>query len=372
MNRAHPFRHYDLTLMAACLVLVALGMVLIYSGTLSDRESGGQAWGHPVARQFIFALLGSAMMVAASMLDYRLIGRFALFIYLGSLVLLLAVLIIGDETLGARRWITLGGFQAQPSEVAKLALIIMLGQYFAEHRESVRTARVFLSSLAIALLPAALVLMEPDLGSAIVIGIIWLGMALIAGVRLRHIGVLSAGFLLALPFMFLGVITGYQKERLALFLNPESDPFGGGFNIIQSQIAIGSGRWFGKGVTHGLQTQNDFVNTQTTDYIFSVLGEELGFVGGLLLLALFTVVIFRALRASSIARDGLGELVAAGTAVMVLAQVFMNIGVNVGILPVTGITLPFISRGGSSLVVLLVGIGIIQSIRIRHRDIEFQ
>ena len=371
MNRAHPFRHYDLVLLGACLALISLGILLIYSGTLSDDVSS-QAWSHPVARQFIFALLGGGMMVGASMLDYRFLGRFALLIYLGSLLLLLVVLVIGDETLGSRRWITMAGFQIQPSEAAKLALIIMLGQYFSERRESVRTARVFLTSLAIALPPAALVLVEPDLGSAIIMGVIWLGMALIAGVRLRYLSILTAAFLLALPFMFLGAITDYQKERIALFLNPESDPFGGGFNIIQSQIAIGSGRLFGKGLTDGLQTQNDFVNTQATDYIFSVLGEELGFLGGLFLLGLFAVVLFRALGASAMARDGLGELIPAGIATMVLAQVVINIGVNLGIFPVTGITLPFISQGGSSLAMLLIGIGIIQSIRIRHRDIEFQ
>jgi rod shape determining protein RodA len=197
------------------------------------------------------------------------------------------------------------------------------------------------------------------------------GMVLVAGARVQHV-LMMAGFLLAaIPFVTLAVLGDYQRDRIALFFNPNSDPLGGGFNILQAEISVGSGGVFGKGLTNGSQTQLDFLQTPTTDYIFSVLGEELGLIGALVLLTLFAVLLFRAIRVATLARDQFGRLLATGIAIMILFQVFVNIAVNIRLLPVTGLPLPFISQGGSSLIMLFVALGLLQSVLLRHRQIEF-
>jgi rod shape determining protein RodA len=212
---------------------------------------------------------------------------------------------------------------------------------------------------------------EPDMGTAIIFGAIWVGMVLVAGARPQHVLIVSGFLLSAIPFAALALISDYQRDRIALFFNPNSDPLGGGFNILQAEISVGSGGVFGKGLTNGSQTQHDFLQTPTTDYIFSVLGEELGLVGALVLLTLFAALLFRTLRVAGLARDQFGRLIATGIAIMILFQVFINIGVNIRLLPVTGIPLPFVSQGGSSLIMLFIALGLLQSILIRHRQIEF-
>jgi len=230
---------------------------------------------------------------------------------------------------------------------------------------------VFLTSLALVALPAALVMAEPDMGTAIIFGAIWAGMVLVAGARPQHLAMLFGFLLSSIPFVTLAVLGDYQRDRLVLFFNPNSDPLGGGFNILQAEISVGSGGLFGKGLTEGTQTQLDFLQTPTTDYIFSVLGEELGLLGAIVLLSLFTALLFRALRVASLARDQFGRLLATGVAIMILFQVFINIAVNIRLLPVTGLPLPFVSQGGSSLIMLFAAVGLLQSILVRHRQLEF-
>ncbi len=369
MIRPASLRNYDFLLLLSSGALIAFGALLIYSGTLSQSDGGFGSTGHPLARQMVFAALGGCALFVASQTDYRIYARFIIPLYLVGLLFLASVLVFGEETQGSRRWISLGGTQVQPSEMMKVIVVLALAKYLADRRERIHTVSVFVTSLAIASPAILLVLLEPDLGSAIVFGALWLGMVIVAGANLRHVGVLLAFILLTLPFAFL-VLTDYQRERIALFFDPGSDPLGGGFNIIQAEIGIGSGGLLGKGLTNGLQTQNDLISSQTTDYIFSIAGEELGFVGALALLGLFTLFLFRGVKAAATAQDGFGEFVAVGIVVMVLAQVFINIAVNVRILPVTGLPLPFISQGGSSLVTLLIAVGIMQSIRLRQRRRE--
>ncbi len=374
MIRMQGLRRYDFVLLLTCAALITYGLLLIYSGSLSElnRSPGlGSGTPSPVVRQLVFAVLGAGAMLVASQTDYRWFGRLIVPLYAVGLVFLASVFVLGEEIYGSRRWISVGGTEVQPSELMKLIVALALAKYLSDRRERVRSARVFLTSLAIVSPPMLMVLMQPDLGSAAVFGIIWLGMVAAAGASLRHIGVFLASLLLTLPFTFLVAITEYQKERIRLFFDPESDPLGGGFNIIQAEIGIGSGGRFGKGLTHGLQTQNDLVSSQTTDYIFSIVGEELGFIGALALFALFILFLFRVVKTAGIARDGFGELIAVGVVVMVLAQVFINVAVNIRIFPVTGLPLPFVSQGGSSLVTLLIAVGIVQSIRLRHRRLEF-
>jgi len=364
-------RHFDYALLLLAAALVAYGALLIYSASLTAYPDGIAGLSHPVAKQAMFALFGLAVMTIIAWMDYRVFGQMAPALYALAILILIAALFLGESAFGSRRWITIGGTQIQASEVAKLLTIVALARYLADRQLQITRVRVFLTSLALAALPAGLVMAEPDMGTAIIFGAIWVGMVLVAGARVRHVLMLGGFLLAAIPFAALAVLGDYQRDRIALFFNPNSDPLGGGFNILQAEISVGSGGVFGKGLTNGSQTQLDFLQTPTTDYIFSVLGEELGLVGAVVLLALFTALLFRAIRVATLARDQFGRLLATGVAIMILFQVFINIAVNIRLLPVTGIPLPFISQGGSSLIMLFVALGLLQSVLLRHRQIEF-
>ena len=364
-------RHFDFLLMAAALALAGYGLALIYSGSLPSYGGSSEVLRHPVTRQGAFALAGLAAAILMTRLDYRVLGYTAVGLYLSTLAALIFVLVVGEPAYGSRRWIEVAGTQIQPSEVGKLALIIVLAKFLSDRQEQVKEPRVFLASLAIALLPAGLVFAEPDLGSAVIFVAIWLGMVIVAGARASHLLRLGGAFLASLPFVLLAGLADYQRERLTIFLDPHQDALGSGFNVLQAEISIGSGGLLGKGFTQGTQTQLDYLRTQTTDYVFSVLGEELGFVGALLLFGLFVLLLFRGLHSATVARDVFGRLLATGVVVFILFQVFINVGVNVRLLPVTGIPLPFVSQGGSSLVTLFLAVGILESIVLRHRRMTF-
>jgi rod shape determining protein RodA len=364
-------RHFDFLLLILAAALVAYGSLLLYSASLNAYPDGIGGLSHPVAKQALFAVFGLLVMATIAWMDYRMFGQMAPLLYGLAILILVAVLFLGDSAFGSRRWITVAGTQVQASEVAKVLTIVALARYLADRQREIIKVRVFLTSLALAALPAALVMAEPDMGTAIIFGAIWAGMVMVAGARPQHM-LMLAGFLVSsIPFVTLAVLGDYQRDRLALFFNPNSDPLGGGFNILQAEISVGSGGVFGKGLTEGSQTQLDFLQTPTTDYIFSVLGEELGLIGAIILLTLFTALLFRALRVASLARDQFGRLLATGVAIMILFQVFINIAVNIRLLPVTGIPLPFISQGGSSLIMLFAAIGLLQSVLLRHRQLEF-
>lgn len=354
-------------MLATALALVVYGLALIYSGSIPTYGNTANILGHPIARQVGFGLAGLIVMIAVARLDYRNWSGWSAPIYGASILALLVVLVIGQSAFGSRRWILLAGTPLQPSELAKLATIVLLARYLADNEHHVEDARVLLTSLGIAALPALLVFVEPDLGTAVVFIAIWVGMIFLAGVPLRHMALLGASTVAAIPFVMLAALNGYQRERLAIFVDPSRDPLGTGFNILQAQIGIGSGGLWGKGLTHGTQTQLDYLRTQTTDYVFSVLGEELGFAGAIVLFSLFMLLLLRGLRAAALAPDTFGRLIATGTVIMILFQVFINVGVNLRLFPVTGIPLPFISQGGSSLLTLFAALGLLQSILLRRR-----
>jgi rod shape determining protein RodA len=364
--RNTPTREFDYVLLLAAVLLTTYGAMLIYSGSLTVYGSPAAALSHPVSRQVAFAAAGLVAMLAMSRIDYRLFGPLSLTLYVLSVAGLVFVLVAGGSAYGSRRWIQLGGTQVQPSEVAKVVTVIMLAKFFSDNEERMRSLRVFVTSIAIAALPAVLVLLEPDLGSAIVFLVIWFGMALIAGVRRLHMASLLAILTLLAPIALFALAHGYQKQRIDVWRDPGKDPLGTGFNILQAEISIGSGGLLGQGFTHGTQTQLDYLRTQTTDYVFSVGAEELGFVGAMVLFALFIVMLFRCLRIAGHAEDAFGRLIAVGVMTFILFQVFVNIGVNIRLVPVTGVPLPFVSQGGSSLITLLASIGILQSI-LGHR-----
>jgi rod shape determining protein RodA len=372
-NRIVRLRDFDPVLLLAAIGLVTLGILLIYSGSLSQfgRPTASNL-SHPVVRQALFAVIGLALALLFARIDYRVLGSLSYVLYAASLAALAIVIVAGEATHGSRRWIDIGGTPVQPSEIAKLVVVLTLAKYLWDHQETIGTLRVLLTSLAIAAVPAALVFAQPDLGSALIFAAIWLGMVTVAGARWKHLLWLLGGALVAVPFAFIALVTDYQRERIALWLDPERDPLGAGFQAVQARIGIGSGGLWGKGLTHGTQTQLDYLRTQTTDYIFSVLGEEIGFAGALILFALFAVLLWRALRVAELSRDLFGRLVATGLVIFILLQTFINVAVNLGLMPVTGIPLPFVSQGGSSLITLFIGLGILQSILIRHRPLPFR
>ena len=359
-------RSFDYVMLLAALALVAYGVLLIYSGSLPSYQGATAVIEHPVARQIAFAAIGLAAMLVICRIDYRLWGYTAAVLYIAALGTLVFVLVVGEAIYGSRRWIELAGTQVQPSELTKLITVIVLAKYLSDRQERIGQLSVFVTSLAITLVPTLLVFAEPDLGSAMILLAIWLAMVIIAGARSSHVLGLIASGAIALPFVLIGLINDYQRERIATFLDPNKDPLGSGFNTLQAEISIGSGRLFGKGLTHGTQTQLDYLRTQTTDYIFSVLGEELGFIGAVILFALFVVLLVRGIQAAASSRDPFGRLMATGIVAYILFQVFINIGVNIRLVPVTGVPLPFISQGGSSLLTLFVALGILQSVR-THR-----
>jgi len=363
-------RHFDVLLLLLAAALVAYGSVLIYSASLSAYPDG-MTPGHPLVKQVIFAVLGLGICLGVAWLDYRMWGQMAPALYTLAVFMLIAVLFVGDSAYGSTRWFSFAGQQIQASEIAKILVIISLARFMADHQHKMQDIRVFAMTLGMAALPAGLVMIEPDLGTAMVFGATWIGMVLVAGAPLRYVLVLIGLSVSLIPFATLAVMGDYQRERFATWIDPNHDPLGGGFNILQSEIGIGSGGVFGKGLTEGTQTQLDFLQTSTTDYIFSVLGEELGLMGAVILFSLFILLLFRGIRAASISQDAFGRLLATGIVIMILFQTFINIAVNIRLLPVTGIPLPFVSQGGSSLIMLFGALGLLESVIIRHKRIEF-
>lgn len=358
---------FDALLAFAALALVAYGLTLIHSGSLRSYDGPLASLANPVARQALFAVVAVGGMIAVSRLDYHLFLHYAWWLYGAAIVLLLALIPLGQTEFGSTRWFAFGPVQFQPSEFAKIAVVLATARYLAGQGGDARTLRALGGAFAIVAPVLLLVFIQPDLGTSIVLASIWLGMIVVAGVRRRHMLILAAAFLAVLPFVWTFTVADYQIERISVLFNAEEDPLDAGYNPIQSQIAVGSGQLLGKGLTNGEQTQLDFLKVKTRDFIFSVLGEELGFVGAMALFALFILLLMRGIRAAQIAGDVPGQLVAAGVVVTILMQAVINIAVNLSVFPVTGLPLPFVSQGGSSLLALFLALGIVQSIVMRHR-----
>jgi rod shape determining protein RodA len=358
---------FDYVLTLAALALVGLGLALIYSGSIRSYTGPVASFSNPVAKQVIFAFVGIVAMLLVSKLDYHYLTHYSWVFYVTGLVSLVAVLVVGDAAGGSTRWFDLGPIQLQPSEFAKLATILTLSRFFSEHGGDAKDLRTLLISLLIVAPMMGLVFIEPDLGTSLVFAAIWLGVVVVAGVSRSHLLIMGALFVALLPFIWTFAIADYQVERVSVLVDSQQDPLGASYNVNQSKIAVGSGQITGKGLTHGQQTQLRYLKVPTKDFIFSVLGEELGFVGAMFLFGLFILLLMRGIRAAQIAGDTAGQLVAVGIVMLILMQTFINVAVNLSIFPVTGIPLPFVSQGGSSLVSLFIALGILQSVVMRHR-----
>ena len=357
----HSWRYFDPLILIGALALAGYGALVIYSASL-PRGAEGVVLSSAVQRHIAFAIVGALLMIAMTRVDYRLIDALGWLAYGFGIIVLVAVLFLGSAEFGARRWFDLGFTVVQASEIGKLMTVIGLAKFLTDYRDRLHEWRMFFASLVIVGLPALLVFLEPDAGSAVVFLAIWFVMTLFAGVRLRQYAALAAIGLCLIPVGLAAGVQDYQRDRIRAFLDPESDPQGAGFNVIQAETSVGSGGFWGQGLTEGTQTQLDFVRIQTTDFIFSVLGEELGFVGAMALFALFLLLLLRMLRVIVQAPEPLGRLLAVGMVTIIAVQTFINVAINVRLIPVTGIPLPFISTGNSSLLMLFIGLGLLQSV----------
>jgi rod shape determining protein RodA len=367
-SERRPIRHLDPVLLLAVCGLSVVGLFMVYSATHQSLSAVGLDPGTFLKRQVTFVALGTVVVLFAASFDYRFLKVYAGLVYAGSLVLLVLVRTpLGTTVKGSQRWFQLFGFQFAPSELAKLALIIMLATFLSELRTSDLTLEEVFRATAIAAVPGLLVFLQPDLGTSIVLVTILVGVLVVAGARARYLGILALTAVVLIFGAFqMGLVKDYQVDRLTSFFDPQNDPLRSGYNRQQAEIAIGSGGLFGVGYGNGTQTNLDFVPEQHTDFIFTVVGEEFGFAGALTLLLLFGVLIWRAFRIALLSKDRFGTYVAAGIGAYLAIQVFVNIGMTLGIMPITGIPLPFVSYGGSALLTNSAAVGLLLNIHMRR------
>ena len=361
-------RHIDYLLLAATAGLVVYGVTVIYFATRHDVPGASLYF---VRQQLVALVLGVVAAGIVTVLDYEVYRRFQWIFYGASVFLLVTVLFLGVTVLGATRWFDLGVTRFQPSAAALLFLPLAIGAYLADRMDMLGSKRVTAMALALVAVPALLVYKEPDFGSAVVMVVLVLAMLYFYGTPWTHFAVLAGAaagaFVLALevlPLAGIHLIQSYQLDRLFVFVNAGNDPSGSGYNVIQSTIAVGSGMLTGRG-NMATQTGLDFLPEHHTDFIFAVVSERFGFVGAVLLLALYALFIWRCLRIATLSRDMYGSILAGGIGVMVLFQVFVNIGMTIGIMPVTGIPLPFVSYGGTALISFLMLVGLLEAIHVR-------
>ena len=359
------WRQFDLVLVGLVALLILYGVIMIFSAN-QNQEDLQDLWRVQLTR----AGVGLLILVLVAAFDYRYYTFFYKLLYVGMLIFLGTLFIAADLTAGTLRWLDFRLFPVQPSEIAKIVMIIVTAKILADRDGEMHKLRNLLFSFLLIAPPIVLIYLQPSLGTAIILGAVWLIMALMAGGNLFHVGLLGLGAGLASPIVWL-TMADYQRSRVLIFLNPQSDP-DAYFNIRQALISIGSGGMLGKGFGIGTQNQLHFLRVRHTDFIFSVIGEELGFLGAVLLFLLILVLVWRVMRAADLAGDAFGRLICIGVATLIFFQSFVNLGVNLGLLPVTGSPLPFVSYGGSSLTAFLIAIGLVQSILMRRKALDFE
>jgi rod shape determining protein RodA len=364
------WRDFDFRILITTVVLMCFGALTIYSA----QGAGPIDLFNLGVRQAMYGLVGLVLMLVVASIDYRFIASVAWPLY-GMAVLALALVLvpgIGAEVAGSRRWFDLGFTTIQPSEFGKLVTIVALASFVASRGPAMREPGNFVLSMLIAAVPAAFVFEQPDLGTSLVYGVSWLSIALISPIRRRYLAGLAVLAPVAIFFAWRFMLEPYQRQRWLVFLDPQSDPRGDGFNLIQAQISIGSGGWTGFGIEGGTQSQLGLLKVRESDFIFAHASGMFGYIGMIALLLSFAILIWRCIHVVEIAKDTLGQCIAIGVTGILLFQSVVNIGMNAGLMPVTGITLPFISSGVSSLWTFLIAEGMLQSILIHHRKLAFQ
>ncbi|MGE5289422.1 MAG: rod shape-determining protein RodA [Micromonosporaceae bacterium] len=369
--RGSPLRSLDWVLICAVVALTVLSTLLIWSATKPElAQLGGDPQGF-LKKQLLNVLIGFVLLGTVSMLDYRTLRTYAPFAYFLACLGLVAVLTpLGATINGARAWIVIGGgFQVEPSEFVKVTLILVVAVILGELREGDKAprGRNLIVALAVSLPALGLVMLQPDLSVVIVLAMIIFGMVVVSGTQLRWIGTLLLVTVAVGLFVWrLHLLKQYQIARITAFVHPTANPSGSGYNASQALITIGSGGMFGKGLFHGAQTAGHFVPEQQTDFIFTVAGEELGFVGAIVIIALLGIVLARGLRIAAHADSQFGTMVAAGVVCWFVVQAFINIGMTIGIMPVSGLPLPFVSYGGTATFANMIAVGLLQTVHKRH------
>ncbi|MBK8903010.1 MAG: rod shape-determining protein RodA [Anaerolineaceae bacterium] len=368
VNRTSVWRYFDIWLVAAVLLLTSYGILIIRSAV-----TGAPAFEDLPADQVRWAIIGFVVMLVVASVDYRVLTSSHWYIYAALVLTLVLVLVAGAFGNETRRWIEVPGIgiRVQPAEFGRILLPITFGQFLASRRNRIQRFSNTITSLIYVGVPIALIFVEPDLGMSVLYISVWFVMIWLAGLPLSHFAILAVLGIgtIAAVFPFLA---DYQQERITTFVSPEDADPDDVFNIEQAQISIGSGGWWGKGYLNGTQSQLGFLRVQHTDFIFSVVVEEMGLVfGALVVLSLMGFILWRILRVAWLTPDPAGKFICVGIATVIFFLTAVNIGMNVRLVPVTGLTLPFVSYGGSSLTTLFVGIGIVQSVLMRHRKQEF-
>ena len=366
MFRGDFWRRFDFWLFGAVILALAFGVAMIRSSVAGNEE----LINHP-QRQMTYGGIGLAVVFVVTLIDYRFWAALNRPMYI-VMMLLLIILFLGAQAIfGAARWFQVGTILIQPTELAKIVLILILANYFSKHEFDPRTVRWMLGSLALTFGLAIWILLQPNLSNVIVLMVIWIAMLWINGVQVKHM-LIMAGIGLVVIVAGFPFLQEYQQLRVINFLFPDPGArHGATYNVLQALIAIGSGGLLGEGYGLGSQTQLRFMKVRHTDFIFSVTAEEFGFLGAVFLTLLLIVIILRCLRASRLARDTYGSLIAYGVAVVIFFQTAVNIAVNLNLIPVTGLPLPFISYGGSGLLSMMLGVGLVESVVLRHKPLEF-
>jgi rod shape determining protein RodA len=375
MDQGKIWRHFDFALLGGVALLIILGIAMIRSTTLTSIDPSIQQY---TARQIVYALIGAVILIVVSAIDYRLWSSLSGGIYVTLILLLIVVEVIGLTAFGATRWIDFGFARLQPSELGKFLIALTLGSTIAAHTEEVGRFQFVLRTMVHIGVPIVLIFIEPDLSTCVMYVVIWLAMMWAAGLRWQHLAVFGGAAMAIVPIGFFTILSTprltYQANRIISFVIPDKNSStyqDAAYNVQQALISIGSGGWFGQGYGHGSQVQLRFLKVRQTDFIFSAISNELGFVGAVVVILLLAFIIYRIFRAGQLARDSFGSLICYGVGTIILYQSFFNIGMNLNWLPVTGLPLPFISYGGSSLWTFLFGIGLVESVILRHKQIEF-
>lgn len=358
---------FDWGLLALTFAIGTIGLVALYSAVTAGALEPDLTL---FKKQLVWYAAGIVVMIICFLFDYKQFERYAHIIYVASIGTLMAVLFFGKYVGGSRRWLLLGPFSLQPSEMAKVAVILILARYYAKliNNEGL-SMRDLMAPVLLTAVPFALVVRQPDLGTAMVIALIAGAMTLFVKIERRTFGWLVATFVMLVPSVWF-LLRGYQKQRILTFLDPDRDPLGAGYHIIQSKIAIGSGMLTGKGFLKGTQNALSFLPEQHTDFIFSVLSEEWGLLGGMTVIILFLLIIAWGLSIAGRCRDPFGTIMAVGVTAMIAWQAFINIGMVMGLLPVVGVTLPFVSYGGSSIITMMMSIGLLMNVSMRRFKFE--
>jgi len=369
------WRHFDFALLGGVVLLIILGIAMIRSTTLTSIDPSIQ---QSTGRQIIYAVIGIGILIVVAAIDYRLWSSLSGGIYVILIVLLIIVQVLGLTTFGATRWIDFGFARLQPSELGKFLIALTLASTIASHTEEMGSLRFVIRTMIHVGVPIILIFIEPDLSTCIMYVVIWLVIMWAAGLRWQHLAIFGGATAALLPVGFLAILStptlSYQADRIIHFLVPDKNSAtyqDSVYNVQQALISIGSGGWFGQGYGHGSQVQLRFLKVRQTDFIFSAISNEFGFIGAIVVILLMAFIVYRIFRAGQMARDTFGSLLCYGIGSIILYQAFFNIGMNMNLLPVTGLPLPFVSYGGSSLWTFIFGIGLVESVILRHKQIEF-